>query len=124
MKGSALLVAIPLALTWTPAQAQELQCLPVDEVERLANERKGDTWRHTDVVALTLTDICVVRISPVRVRINDKVYRWVGSKETGHWYWITSIKASFIQAFHRAGGKVVAGSDTPNPFVVPGVSLH
>jgi len=35
-----------------------------------------------------------------------------------------AAKAEFIQAFHRAGGKVVAGTDTPNPFVVPGVSLH
>jgi imidazolonepropionase-like amidohydrolase len=35
-----------------------------------------------------------------------------------------AAKAAFIRAFHRAGGKVVAGSDTPNPFVVPGISLH
>ncbi len=35
-----------------------------------------------------------------------------------------AAKAAFILAFHRAGGKVVAGTDTPNPFVVPGVSLH
>jgi imidazolonepropionase-like amidohydrolase len=33
-------------------------------------------------------------------------------------------KAKFIAAFHKAGGKVVAGSDTPNPFVIPGFSLH
>ncbi len=32
--------------------------------------------------------------------------------------------SAFIGAFRRAGGKVVAGSDTPNPFVVPGISLH
>lgn len=33
-------------------------------------------------------------------------------------------KAKFIVAFHKAGGKVVAGSDTPNPFIIPGFSLH
>lgn len=33
-------------------------------------------------------------------------------------------KAEFVRMFHRGGGKVVAGSDTPNPFVVPGISLH
>ena len=33
-------------------------------------------------------------------------------------------KAKFIAKFHKAGGKVVAGSDTPNPFVIPGFSLH
>ena len=35
-----------------------------------------------------------------------------------------AAKSAFIGAFRRAGGKVVAGSDTPNPFVVPGISLH
>ncbi len=33
-------------------------------------------------------------------------------------------KAKFILAFQKEGGKVVAGSDTPNPFVIPGFSLH
>jgi predicted amidohydrolase YtcJ len=33
-------------------------------------------------------------------------------------------KAAFVKAFHDAGGKIVAGSDTPNPFMVPGISLH
>lgn len=33
-------------------------------------------------------------------------------------------KAKFTIAYHKAGGKVVAGSDTPNPFVIPGYSLH
>lgn len=37
---------------------------------------------------------------------------------------VVAARAAFILAFHRAGGKVVAGSDTPNPFVIPGVSLH
>lgn len=92
MKGVALLMVLSLLLFWAQVQAQEQQCLLADEVERLATERRGDTWRHTDVVALTLTDVCVVRISNVRVRINDKVYRWVGSKEAGHWYRIASIR--------------------------------
>lgn len=35
-----------------------------------------------------------------------------------------AAKAVFVREFARAGGKVGAGSDTPNPFVVPGVSLH
>lgn len=71
MRIIALLLVLSLLLSWAQVQAQEQQCLPADEVERLANERKGDTWRHTDVVALTLTDVCVVRTSNVRIRIND-----------------------------------------------------
>ncbi len=34
------------------------------------------------------------------------------------------IKAEFVVAFYKKGGKIVAGSDTPNPFVIPGFSLH
>lgn len=33
-------------------------------------------------------------------------------------------RALFLDPLRRAGGRLVAGSDTPNPFVVPGVSLH
>ena len=33
-------------------------------------------------------------------------------------------RMEFVRAFAKAGGVVVAGSDTPNPFVVPGFSLH
>jgi imidazolonepropionase-like amidohydrolase len=29
-----------------------------------------------------------------------------------------------VRDLHQAGGRIVAGSDTPNPFVIPGVSLH
>jgi imidazolonepropionase-like amidohydrolase len=31
---------------------------------------------------------------------------------------------AFIQRFIERGGRVAAGTDTPNPFVIPGVSLH
>ena len=37
---------------------------------------------------------------------------------------VTGAKAAFIKAFHNAGGKVVAGSDTPNPFSFPGIGVH
>jgi imidazolonepropionase-like amidohydrolase len=37
---------------------------------------------------------------------------------------VTGAKAAFIKAFHRAGGKIVAGSDTPNPFILPGLGVH
>ena len=33
-------------------------------------------------------------------------------------------RALLLDPFRRAGGRLVAGSDTPNPFVVPGASLH
>lgn len=29
-----------------------------------------------------------------------------------------------VDAFHKAGVRLLAGTDTPNPFVVPGFSLH
>jgi len=35
-----------------------------------------------------------------------------------------AAKLAFVGELHQAGGRIVAGSDTPNPFVVPGLSLH
>jgi imidazolonepropionase-like amidohydrolase len=37
---------------------------------------------------------------------------------------VAAAKAAFIKAFHNAGGKIVAGSDTPNPFCLPGFGVH
>ena len=34
------------------------------------------------------------------------------------------VQQQFVQRFARGGGRVVAGTDTPQPYVVPGVSLH
>lgn len=35
-----------------------------------------------------------------------------------------SNRLAVVKALHRAGARVLAGTDTPNPFVVPGSSLH
>jgi imidazolonepropionase-like amidohydrolase/SAM-dependent methyltransferase len=35
-----------------------------------------------------------------------------------------AAKLRFVGQLYRAGGRIVAGSDTPNPFVIPGLSLH
>jgi predicted amidohydrolase YtcJ len=34
------------------------------------------------------------------------------------------IREAFTAQFHRVGGKVAVGTDTPNLFVIPGLSLH
>ena len=34
------------------------------------------------------------------------------------------VRERLVAALHRAGAGVLAGTDTPNPFVVPGASLH
>ena len=34
------------------------------------------------------------------------------------------VQQQFVQRFARGGGRVMAGTDTPQPYVVPGVSLH
>lgn len=59
--------------------------------------------------------------------LNWKTESWlkdVGKSRFKEMQRIEVDKAKFIAAFHKAGGKVVAGSDTPNSFVVPGFSLH
>ncbi len=59
--------------------------------------------------------------------LNWKAESWLKDLEKSQLKEMQKIeidKAKFIAAFHKAGGKVVAGSDTPNSFVVPGFSLH
>ena len=34
------------------------------------------------------------------------------------------VQQQFVQQFARAGGRVVTGTDAPQPYVVPGLSLH
>ena len=46
---------------------------------------------------------------------------------SAHWRWVEQGRANrraLVRAFHRAGVKLLAGSDTPNPFVFPGASMH
>lgn len=43
------------------------------------------------------------------------------------WHWVELGRANrreLVRAFHRAGVRLLAGSDTPNPFVFPGASMH
>jgi hypothetical protein len=35
-----------------------------------------------------------------------------------------ALRGQFVKALHDAGAMVFAGTDTPNPFIVPGFSLH
>src|SRR5439155_22104325 len=34
------------------------------------------------------------------------------------------LEVVFVRRYHRAGGLVVAGTDTPNQLLAPGASLH
>jgi hypothetical protein len=102
MRSIALLVIFSLSFVCISAvQAQEQQCLPADEVERIANERKGfegeqnrgAVWRYTDLfLAPGLVPDCVIRLTPRKLRIDGQDYYYVGSAERGHWYRIVSIK--------------------------------
>ena len=55
------------------------------------------------------------------------VLRAAGRLAAGDWRWVEQGRANrleLIAAFHRAGVPLLVGSDTPNPFVFPGASLH
>jgi imidazolonepropionase-like amidohydrolase len=61
-------------------------------------------------------------------------YYWRGTLERAaarlaesDWRWVEQGRANrlaLLRAFHRAGVRLMVGSDTPNPFVFPGASLH
>ncbi len=55
------------------------------------------------------------------------VLRAAGRLSDADWRWVEQGRANrlaLILAFHRAGVKLMAGTDTPQPYVFPGVSLH
>ena len=108
-----LLVVVVLFLRGTFAvQAQEEPassvCLPEDEVMLLANERigvepglanlfvryagdRGATWRYTPFYPEDLIKACVERVNSKELRVNGMLYRWVGLRQSGHWYRILSV---------------------------------
>jgi imidazolonepropionase-like amidohydrolase len=46
---------------------------------------------------------------------------------SGNWQWVEQARANrlaLVRAFRRAGVQLLVGSDTPNPFVFPGASVH
>lgn len=46
---------------------------------------------------------------------------------SANWRWVELGRANrraLVRAFHRAGVPLLVGSDTPNPFVFPGASMH
>jgi imidazolonepropionase-like amidohydrolase len=51
------------------------------------------------------------------------VGKWTEAHAAEHWH-ILAQKKALIDALAKADGRVVAGSATPNPYVIPGASLH
>jgi imidazolonepropionase-like amidohydrolase len=52
---------------------------------------------------------------------------WSGRLDAEDWKLVEQARRNrlaVIAAFHRAGVRLAVGSDTPNPFVLPGASVH
>lgn len=85
----------------------------IADLPGLANRQ----YPHLELVPSAVTTQWLDWRSDFRFRAADAAY-------FARWKQFVTNKAAFVRAFRRAGGKVVAGSDTPNPFVIPGISLH
>lgn len=49
---------------------------------------------------------------------------WRNMKDSGVWTYDLSIRQYMVRTLHEKGGKIMAGTDANNPYVVPGFSLH
>ncbi len=49
---------------------------------------------------------------------------WCSMKDSGVWTYDLSIRQYIVRTLHENGGKLMAGTDANNPYVVPGFSLH
>lgn len=49
---------------------------------------------------------------------------WRNMKDSGVWTCDLSIRQYMVRGLHEKGGKIMAGTDANNPYVVPGFSLH
>ena len=49
---------------------------------------------------------------------------WRNRKDSGVWTYDLSIRQRIVRNLHEKGGRIMAGTDANNPYVVPGFSLH
>jgi imidazolonepropionase-like amidohydrolase len=117
--------------------------MPADpaKMERLATEiARSGVWSVPTVVN---NDRALAPAATVDRWLSDPVFQamdrgilsyWKGTSERARlglapadWQQVEQGRATrraLVGAFHRAGVKLAAGTDAPNPFVFPGLSLH
>ena len=54
----------------------------------------------------------------------ETVKMWQDTKQKGGYAWDLEKRQYIVGTIHEKGGKLLAGTDANNPFVVPGFSLH
>jgi imidazolonepropionase-like amidohydrolase len=88
----------------------------------------GRELAPADVVQTWLTNPEAAYISPDgRAFWEEQLRRTAARMDDEDWRRVAlgkSNRLSLVRALHEAGVPLLAGTDTPNPFVVPGFSLH
>jgi imidazolonepropionase-like amidohydrolase len=134
--------SVSAAGTAAPGWARRLLGAPID-AERLAKLAKelaaAQVWvvptsvqKDREVAPPALVDRWVAeeaRNIPAEAVAGWKqaAAAWSGRLDAEDWKLVEQARRNrlaVIAAFHRAGVRLAVGSDTPNPFVLPGASVH
>jgi hypothetical protein len=126
-----------------PHWSKRYLAMPVDAalLERLAKQQAdAGVWTVPTLVQplrelLTPDELTAQLASPELKRIPaDGRQQWesmtrrvIGRMDADDWTLVATAagnRRAVVAALHKAGVPLLAGSDTPNPFVVPGISLH
>ena len=93
--------------------------------------RRNDTWQVPTLVVLDQER----EIADSALQRNDSLLAYIPKMLRNYWrslpieiatkmVALSAFHADLIRPLNRAGVRLLAGSDTPNPFVYPGFSLH
>jgi hypothetical protein len=128
--------------TPTPGWARRSMAAPLDQERLRALAQQLAAARLWVVPTAVQQDRWLAPASEVEKWLSDPQMRNVGTEAVEQWKGATRWSARMdsddwklverarvnrlatIAAFHKAGVRLLIGSDTPNPFVVPGASVH
>jgi uncharacterized protein YfkK (UPF0435 family) len=126
----------------TPGWARRSMAAPLDQArlgtlaQQLAASRvwvvptavQQDRWlAPADQVERWLADPQIRNVGPEAIEQWKGATKWSARMDSDDWKLVERARANrlaAISAFHRAGVRLLIGLDTPNPFVIPGASVH
>jgi imidazolonepropionase-like amidohydrolase len=126
----------------TPAEASDAGQLSFEHLMGVPNDPalfarlvKNGTWQTPTLVALRAPALAgdpAFENDPRASGVPEPIRQYwkMQLADMEHWGSAADRKSKFelqirtVAAMQRAGVKILAGSDTPNPYVFPGISLH
>ena len=113
---------------------EHLTGLENDKPELWASLVKNGTWVTPTLTVLRSTayytdpeytkDDRITLLPPLVQQYWKTGWSWIGKEREADRKQRFARRLDLVAEMHRAGVRILAGSDTPNPYVFPGTSLH